>query len=183
MRINLKRTATVIAAGTLVLGTAACSDDDSSDTASETSATVESGSTSTEAADGAATTSDASESEAEGDSNTELPEGLQSAYDEAGGEHGDWGAVTDVESSDGATLATFENGWAVENADGDVIPLIGKIGETWTDDGGLDNEIGLPTGPESGDAMQGWTQQFENGTIAWMQDDGGNWDADIQSGQ
>jgi uncharacterized protein with LGFP repeats len=82
-------------------------------------------------------------------------------------------------AGDGATLATFEHAWAVENSDGDVVPLIGKIGETWVDDGGLDNDIGLPTAPETGDAMQGWTQDFENGTIAWMQDDQGTWDADV----
>jgi hypothetical protein len=59
------------------------------------------------------------------------------------------GAVKSVERADGATLAMFENGWAVENDSGEVTPLIGKIGETWANDGGLDNEIGLPTAPET----------------------------------
>lgn len=183
MRINLKRTATVIAAGSLILGTAACSEDEASDTVSETSSAADSGTTATDSTDAAESPSDEADSDADGADDTELTEGLQAAYDEAGGEQGEWGAVTDVESSDGATLATFENGWAVENSDGDVVPLIGKIGETWADDGGLDNDIGLPTAPETGDAMQGWTQQFENGTVSWMQGDDGHWDADIESGQ
>lgn len=172
MRFNLKRTVTVIAAGGLVLGAAACGDDDTSDTVSEMSTAAESGAA--EASDAV----DGSDSDS-GSSDTELTEGLQAAYDEAGGEQGEWGAVKSVESRDGATLATFEHAWAVENSDGDVVPLIGKIGETWVDDGGLDNDIGLPTAPETGDAMQGWTQDFENGTIAWMQDDQGTWDADV----
>jgi hypothetical protein len=174
MRIHLKRTATALVAGSLVLGAAACNQDDSPDTAPDTSSAAESGAADTSSASGSAT---------EAPSGTELTEGLQAAYDEAGGEQGPWGAVKNVESSDGATLATFEHGWAVENGNGDVVPLIGKIGETWANDGGLDNEIGLPTAPETGDAMQGWTQDFENGTIAWMQDGSGSWNADIRPAQ
>lgn len=193
MRINLKRTITVVAAGGLLLGAAACSEDDASDAVSGASSAAESGaaeasdavsgSDSSESPDASSTESEGAGSGSEEGANTELTEGLQVAYDEAGGEQGAWGAVKSVESADGATLATFENGWAVENDSGEVTPLIGKIGETWANDGGLDNDIGLPTAPESGDAMQGWTQQFENGTISWMQDDEGNWDADIESGQ
>ncbi|AHW62483.1 Hypothetical protein CGLY_00175 [Corynebacterium glyciniphilum AJ 3170] len=193
MRINLKRTITVVAAGGLLLGAAACSEDDTSDATSGASSAAESGaaeasdamsgSDSSESADASDAETEGAGSESEEGANTELTEGLQAAYDEAGGEQGAWGAVKSVERADGATLATFENGWAVENDSGEVTPLIGKIGETWANDGGLDNEVGLPTTPESGDAAQGWTQQFENGTISWMQDDEGNWDADIESGQ
>ena len=191
MKSILKRTFTAVAAGGLLLGAAACSDDDS-DSVSDASSAAESGAAEASDAMGGSDSTEAESTEtdgaddaegSEGSGDTELPEGLQAAYDEAGGEQGEWGAVQNVESADGATLATFDNGWAVENDSGEVTPLIGMIGETWANDGGLENEIGLPTAPESGDAMQGWTQQFENGTISWMQDEDGTWDADVEGNE
>ncbi|MDN5581529.1 MAG: LGFP repeat-containing protein [Corynebacterium sp.] len=188
MKSILKRTFTAVAAGGLLLGAAACSDDDS-DSVSDASSAAESGAAEASDAMGGSESTEAESTESEsaegseGSGDTELPEGLQAAYDEAGGEQGEWGAVQNVESADGATLATFDNGWAVENDSGEVTPLIGMIGETWANDGGLENEIGLPTAPESGDAMQGWTQQFENGTISWMQDEDGTWDADVEGNE
>ncbi|MGO1949384.1 MAG: LGFP repeat-containing protein [Mycobacteriaceae bacterium] len=189
----LKRSAAAIAAGGLLLGAAACSDDDSD--SADTTAPAASGAAgaSDDAAAGGADASDGADASGAADasegadaggaegSDTELSEGLQAAYDEAGGETGELGAVQGVETGDdGSSLATFDNGWLVESADGGVVPLIGEIGNTWNSEGGLENEVGLPTSPETGDPATGWEQTFENGTIAWVNDGAGNWDADVQ---
>lgn len=192
MRNTVKRTATAVAASGLLLTAAACGEDDVQDSVSDAGSAAEEGAgeagdalddlgspddDGTDGDDGAA-----GEDGGDGDS-TELSENMQAAYDEAGGEQGEWGAVVDVESTDEATLATFDNGWLVENDAGEVTPLIGMIGQTWAEDGGLENEVGLPTAPESGDAVEGWTQTFENGTITWSQDEEGNWEADTADEQ
>ena len=208
----LKRSAAAVAAGGLLLGAAACSDDDDSDTTSTTDATAgavddldgaDGGADATDGAEGGADATDATDATdgaeggadatdgAEGDdaegagngADGELSEGLAAAYEEMGGETGELGALQNVESGDAGTLATFDNGWLTESADGTVTPLIGEIGNTWVTDGGLENELGLPTAPETGDAATGWQQTFENGTLSWVNDGAGNWSADIQPGQ
>ena len=200
----LKRSAAAVAAGGLLLGAAACSDDDDSDTTSTTDATAgavddldgaDGGADATDGAEGGADATDGAEGDdadgAEGDdvegagngADGELSEGLAAAYEEMGGETGELGALQNVESGDAGTLATFDNGWLTESADGTVTPLVGEIGNTWVADGGLENELGLPTAPETGDAATGWQQTFENGTLSWVNDGAGNWSADIQPGQ
>ena len=53
------------------------------------------------------------------------------------------------------------------------MPLVGMIAETWKKDGGLDNEIGLPLKAEDKrDDNNGWIQDFQNGTIEWLEENG-----------
>jgi len=186
-----KRSAVAITAGSLLVALSACSDDDKDAVSSAASDAGSAASSAAGAASSALNSSDENNTSAEttGPSETaedgaaasaELPEAIKAAYDEAGGEHGSFGAVKNVEASDGKTLATFENGWIVGTPDHGAVPLIGKIGETWADGGGLTNELGAPTAAETGDASAGWSQTFEAGTINWVPDASGQWNADIQ---
>ncbi|MDK8510529.1 hypothetical protein QP948_03775 [Corynebacterium bovis] len=111
-----------------------------------------------------------------------LPKDVQTAWDNAGGESGEWGKLVSVdEGEDGKVLATFENdNWVAYSKDHSSVPLNGMIGRTWVEQGGLENPIGLPTAPEKGSAQEGWTQSFENGNLAWTKDDAGNWTASTQ---
>lgn len=73
----------------------------------------------------------------------EVPAALASAIEEKKAE---WGDVQSVESSDKGSLATFDGGNLLAMAkDGDEAqPIVGKIAETWKEQGGLDAEVGLP---------------------------------------
>lgn len=181
------RSAAVIAAGSLILGVTACSDDDKDAVTSAVSSAVDSAKdavTGTEtqgsdptASEGAEGAEDAATGEADP---AQLSEGLKAAWDSFGGASGQLGALKSFETLDGNSLATFVKGWLTESKLGNVVPMIGEIGKTWLKDGGLKNKLGLPTGPESGDAANGWTQTFENGIISWIKDAAGSWKADIQ---
>ena len=95
----------------------------------------------------------------------------------------EWGDVQSVESSDKGTLATFEGGkHLVYSEETGAQPVIGKIAETWVNEGGLDASVGLPTNPEA-DATDanGWTQEFSNGTISWTEGEDGQFKADIEA--
>ena len=77
----------------------------------------------------------------------EVPAALASAIEEKKAE---WGDVQSVESSDKGSLATFDGGNLLAMAkDGDEAqPIVGKIAETWKEQGGLDAEVGLPKAAE-----------------------------------
>lgn len=185
-RSVVSRSMAVIAAGGLVLGAAACSDDDDDSDSSGTAtaaATEDAGAGSSdgadasEGADGAEGTDGAS-----GDGETvtdasQLPEDIAAAYEEAGGEAGALGAFSELTTDGDKTLATFANGWITSSPETGAQPLIGEIGNTWNEGGALDNEVGLPTAPESGDPVSGWDQEFQNGTIGWHPDESGTWGA------
>lgn len=187
------RSLAVLAAGTLVLGVAACGDDDNSDT---TDAVASAGAAASDANDAAgsaaadasdALTPDSSDAaDASGETGADgapvtdvaqLPAGIAEAYEQAGGESGSLGAFQEFTTSGDNTLATFANGWITGAPDTAAQPLVGEIGRTWLAGGGLDNPVGLPTAPESGDAATGWDQTFSNGTIGWHQDESGTWSA------
>lgn len=53
-------------------------------------------------------------------------------------------------------------------------PIVGEIASFWKENGGLDyEEIGMPTAGEvKTDDNDGWTQEFENGTIDWVEEQG-----------
>lgn len=200
-----RRSALAIASGAaLLLGAAACSEaEDAANNATDAagsaanSATEAAGSalndaTSSNEAEGSegaeasdaegAEGSDAQGSEAEGsEGNGELPADIQTLWDNEGGEAGALGALQNVEETDKGTLATFDNGWVVNSEEHGAVKLVGKIGETWANGGAMDNEIGLPTAPEQGDAAQGWTQSFENGTIKWAKGDNGEYTDTIET--
>lgn len=110
----------------------------------------------------------------------ELPKDVKTAWDNEGGETGAFGKLTEFKNGEKGSLATFEKGWIANSEENGAVPLIGKIGETWANGGGLDNEIGLPTAPEQGDAASGWTQSFQNGTIKWAKDASGKFAETIE---
>ncbi|MEK0057342.1 LGFP repeat-containing protein [Corynebacterium sp. KPL2825] len=110
----------------------------------------------------------------------EVPAALASAIEEKKAE---WGDVQSVESSDKGSLATFDGGNLLAMAkDGDEAqPIVGKIAETWKEQGGLDAEVGLPkAAEEKATEGKGWTQQFDNGVISWVQDESGKFTSSVE---
>ncbi|OFK69230.1 LGFP repeat-containing protein [Corynebacterium sp. HMSC074A09] len=91
----------------------------------------------------------------------------------------EWGDPESIESTDAGSVATFAKDklLAFSEDDGSQ-PIIGKIAETWTEEGGLDSKVGLPTAPEKAEG-NGWVQEFTNGTISWMQGESGEYEATI----
>ena len=110
----------------------------------------------------------------------EVPAALASAIEEKKAE---WGDVQSGESSDKGSLATFDGGNLLAMAkDGDEAqPIVGKIAETWKEQGGLDAEVGLPkAAEEKATEGKGWTQQFDNGVISWLQDESGKFTSSVE---
>lgn len=177
------------AAGALALGLVACSDDGNDGSIDET-VTSNAVTSEADASDSSESSESASASESDktdgetqeietaGGEKVAVPGALAKAIEE---HESDFGKVTDVEEGENGTVATFENGdRIVYSEETGPIELVGKIGETWVEQGGLDAEVGLPTAPEK-DASEatGWTQEFQNGTISWI-DEGSGFGADIQ---
>ena len=110
----------------------------------------------------------------------EVPAALASAIEEKKAE---WGDVQSVESSDKGSLATFDGGnlLAMAKDDDEAQPIVGKIAETWKEQGGLDAEVGLPkAAEEKATEGKGWTQQFDNGVISWLQDESGKFTSSVE---
>ncbi|QGU04135.1 LGFP repeat-containing protein [Corynebacterium comes] len=187
------------AAATLAFGVVACADD--GDTAGESTVTttdaageeteverdeVEASTPSVaedaeeaEDGEGAEPTGDEVEYETT-EGNVVIPAAAAAAFDEYAA---DWGAPETVETNNiGHALAIFQGGNLVSFSEaGGAIPIGGEIGNTWLEDGGLENTIGLPTGPEqAAPEGNGWIQEFENGTISWLADEDGEFSADVQ---
>ncbi|RAV33453.1 LGFP repeat-containing protein [Corynebacterium heidelbergense] len=186
-----RRAAVAVAAGAaLTLGVAACSEtEDAANDATSAAGSVADDATS--AAGSAADEMNSSESgmpdgaemveakTADGQS-VQLPKDIDAAWENAGRESGEFGALKSVDEKDGKTLASFDKGWMTYSKETGAVPLIGKIGETWADEGALDSELGLPTAPEEGNAMSGWTQMFQNGKITWADDGNGEYSANVE---
>lgn len=106
-----------------------------------------------------------------------IPADFKSAIDEASA---DWGDPETIQQDDDEALATFADGnllaWGDESG---AAPLVGMIGQTWSDEGGLENEVGLPTGPEEELPEGGWTQEFTDGVINWV-NEGGEWGPQVE---
>ncbi|MDK4278853.1 hypothetical protein QPX43_00650 [Corynebacterium accolens] len=202
MRKMTRRIAGGFAAATLSVALVACSDaedaaDDAKDAAGSVAADASdaagsAASDATDAAGSAAAEATGSKDDnaegAKGDTQTittangeeEVPADLAAAIEE---KQAEWGDVQSVESSDKGTLATFEGGkHLVYSEETGAQPVIGKIAETWVNEGGLDASVGLPTKPEA-DATDanGWTQEFSNGTISWTEGEDGQFKADIEA--
>ena len=207
MQKMTRRIAGSFAAATLSVALVACSD--AEDTANDAKDTA--GSVAADASDAAGSAvdeatsekdkdaessesedADGSESEdadsKDGDTKTvstangdqEVPAALASAIEEKKAE---WGDVQSVESSDKGSLATFDGGNLLAMAkDGDEAqPIVGKIAETWKEQGGLDAEVGLPKAAEEKPTEgKGWTQQFDNGVISWLQDESGKFTSSVE---
>lgn len=191
MRKMTRRIAGGFAAATLSVALVACSDaEDAADDAKDAAGSV--AADASDAAGSAAAEATGSKDDnaegAKGDTQTittangeeEVPADLAAAIEE---KQAEWGDVQSVESSDKGTLATFEGGkYLVYSEETGAQPVIGKIAETWVNEGGLDASVGLPTNPEA-DATDanGWTQEFSNGTISWTEGEDGQFKADIEA--
>lgn len=193
------------AATTLAVGLVACSSDEVSDAANDAGAAASSvvneatGGDESAAADASTDASMEQEAEDVVESTTNDPEaedqGEMAAINTASGEvevpaafapaieeHvAKWGAVQDIKNEAAGSLAEFEDGnlLAFASETQTAVPLVGMIAETWQNEGGLDAEVGLPTAPE---AVQGdgWVQQFLNGTISWMPNADGEFEATVE---
>ena len=122
----------------------------------------------------------ATKSIATANGDVDVPADFASAIEEKKAE---WGDVQSVESSDKGSLATFDGGNLLAMAkDGDEAqPIVGKIAETWKEQGGLDAEVGLPKAAEEKAAQgKGWTQQFDDGVISWIQDESGKFTSSVE---
>lgn len=78
------------------------------------------------------------------------------------------GAFEKAEKMGDSVVAEYENGMVAFNPETGAQPLVGRIAETWEEDGGLNNKVGLPTAPEM-KVEGGWTQAFQHGTIEWKE--------------
>lgn len=197
------------AAATLTLGLVACSSEEVSDAANEVSdAANEAGAAASSVVDEASsavndatdgdeseaadasevvetTTNDAEEPEQgdmavinTADGEAEVPAAFASAIEERVAE---WGEVKEITNEAAGSLAEFDGGnlLAFASETQTAAPLVGKIAETWMSEGGLDANVGLPTGPEQVEG-KGWIQEFLNGTISWQPGDNGEYEADIE---
>lgn len=102
-----------------------------------------------------------------------VPSKAANAQEELG--LGNWGDPISAETKDnGATLIEYDaDKNIVYSEETGAVPLVGMIAETWKKDGGLDNEIGLPLKAEDKrDDNNGWIQDFQNGTIEWLEENG-----------
>lgn len=207
MKKMTRRFAAGIAAATLSLGVVACSDaedaaKDAGDAAQSAGAdaTDAAGSAASEAKDSINGSESAEASDSEGadsseaeSSDSEGAEGDKESVSTANGEvevssdfaqaikdkAAEWGDPESIESTDADSVATFAKDKLLAFSEGDGSqPIIGKIAETWTEEGGLDSKVGLPTAPEKAEG-NGWVQEFTNGTISWMQGESGEYEATI----
>ena len=122
----------------------------------------------------------ATKSIATANGDVDVPADFASAIEEKKAE---WGDVKSIEQGDDDEfLANFDNGNLLTfDEDGGAQPIVGKIAETWKEQGGLDSEVGLPKAAEEKAAQgKGWTQQFDNGVISWIQDESGKFTSSVE---
>lgn len=209
MQKMTRRIAGGFAAATLSVALVACSDaedaaDDAKDTAGSVAAdaTDAAGSAAAEATskddaddsedaeasdsedaddqDDAADKGGATKSIATANGDVDVPADFASAIEEKKAE---WGDVKSIEQGDDDEfLANFDNGNLLTFDDDEgAQPIVGKIAETWKEQGGLDSEVGLPKAAEEKAAQgKGWTQQFDDGVISWIQDESGKFTSSVE---
>lgn len=122
----------------------------------------------------------ATKSIATANGDVEVPADFASAIEEKKAE---WGDVNSIEQDDDDEfLANFDNGNLLTfDDDGGAQPIVGKIAETWKEQGGLNAEVGLPKAPEEkATEGKGWTQQFDDGVISWIQDESGKFTSSVE---
>lgn len=97
----------------------------------------------------------------------------------------EWGVdVQDIQTTDKGALATFAKDklLAYANESGATVPVIGKIAETFAAEGGLESALGLPVSPEQvATAGEGWVQEFTGGSISWLKNAAGAFEAKIET--
>ena len=191
------------AAATLSVALVACSDaEDAADDAKDTAGSVAADATDAAGSAAAEATSDDDADDSEGaeasdsedaddqddatksiataNGDVEVPADFASAIEEKKAE---WGDVKSIEQGDDDEfLANFDNGNLLTfDDDGGAQPIVGKIAETWKEQGGLDSEVGLPKAAEEKAAQgKGWTQQFDDGVISWIQDESGKFTSSVE---
>lgn len=122
----------------------------------------------------------ATKSIATANGDVDVPADFASAIEEKKAE---WGDVKSIEQGDDDEfLANFDNSNLLTFDDDEgAQPIVGKIAETWKEQGGLDSEVGLPKAAEEKAAQgKGWTQQFDNGVISWIQDESGKFTSSVE---
>ena len=122
----------------------------------------------------------ATKSIATANGDVDVPADFASAIEEKKAE---WGDVKSIEQGDDDEfLANFDNGNLLTFDDDEgAQPIVGKIAETWKEQGGLDSEVGLPKAAEEKAAQgKGWTQQFDYGVISWIQDESGKFTSSVE---
>lgn len=122
----------------------------------------------------------ATKSIATANGDVDVPADFASAVEEKKAE---WGDVKSIEQGDDDEfLANFDNGNLLTFDDDEgAQPIVGKIAETWKEQGGLDSEVGLPKAAEEKAAQgKGWTQQFDDGVISWIQDESGKFTSSVE---
>lgn len=122
----------------------------------------------------------ATKSIATANGDVDVPADFASAIEEKKAE---WGDVKSIEQGDDDEfLANFDNGNLLTFDDDEgAQPIVGKIAETWKEQGGLDSEVGLPKAAEEKAAQgKGWTQQFDDGVISWLQDESGKFTSSVE---
>ncbi len=206
MQKMTRRIAGGFAAATLSVALVACSDaEDAADDAKDTAGSVAADATDAAGSAAAEATSkddadDADDSDSEdaddqddaddkdgatksiatANGDVEVPADFASAIEEKKAE---WGDVKSIEQGDDDEfLANFDNGNLLTFDDDEgAQPIVGKIAETWKEQGGLDSEVGLPKAAEEKAAQgKGWTQQFDDGVISWIQDESGKFTSSVE---
>ncbi|MGV0325577.1 LGFP repeat-containing protein [Corynebacterium confusum] len=193
-----RRVVAGLAAATLSFGVVACSDaenaaNDAKDTAGSAAndATEAAGSAANDADGDDKGESNADDSGSNGDKKAvttgagekEVPADFASAIEDKTSE---WGEPKDITEGENGSVATFDDDKLLAySAETGAQPVIGKIAETWTAEGGVDSKVGLPTAPEQrddddDDGFEGWKQSFSHGSIEWdYDDDHGQYEADV----
>lgn len=198
-----RRVVAGLAAATLSFGVVACSDaenaaNDAKDTAGSAAndATEAVGSAANEATgsnddDGDDKGDNADDKGSNGDRQAvttgagekEVPADFASAIEDKTSE---WGEPKDITEGENGSVATFDDDKLLAySAETGAQPVIGKIAETWTAEGGVDSKVGLPTAPEQrddddDDSFESWKQSFSHGSIEWdYDDDHGQYEADV----
>lgn len=197
---KMTRIATAIVGSAALLGgLAACSSDDAQDAANNakdqagqvaTDATDKAGDAMDGAKDKAGEAADGAKDKAgeamnglglgdaagEDVAEADLPESITEAASSFTSPYGtETGEFKSAKKVGDAVAAEYENVTFVESPETNgAQPLIGKIRETWVANGALENEIGLPTAPES-EIENGWEQPFTKDTMKWTSEDGQNY--------
>lgn len=195
MQKMTRRIAGGFAAATLSVALVACSDaEDAANDAKDSAGSVAADATDAAGSAAAEATSNddeddkddaddkggATKSIATANGDVDVPADFASAIEEKKAE---WGDVKSIEQGDDDEfLANFDNGNLLTFDDDEgAQPIVGKIAETWKEQGGLDSEVGLPKAAEEKAAQgKGWTQQFDDGVISWIQDESGKFTSSVE---
>ena len=183
MRKNsLTRATAVLFGSALLLGAAACSDEEAQENIDQATDAVSTAAEDAQSAIEDATGDMGGDGGNGGDVDTEdVGEGdLQpEVTDAAAGAEAEGAPLGEFQSAERAgdnVVAEYADGWVVSGPESGTHVLRGMIGETWMEDGGLGNDVGLPTGPEA-ETEGGWEQPFTNGVLKWVEGENGEFEA------